>query len=139
MSPQAIEAAGLSSTRAIDAEGLAILKQAADELPEAKKFFRQGQDAIESMQSAVGIRGLMDGIKSGDIPANANFLQVLVKPGQPKVLERSLNVVRKNSGEEAANNLRKSLASEYLSSAVARTASKADDPLSFRGASFYGN
>ena len=136
MSPQAIEAAGLSSTRAIDAEGLAILKQAADELPEAKKFFRQGQDAIENMQSAVGIRGLMDGIKSGDIPANANFLQVLVKPGQPKVLERSLDVVRKNSGEEAANNLRRSLASEYLSSAVARTASKADDPLSFRGASF---
>ncbi len=136
MSPQAIETAALSSTKVIDDQGLAILRQAADELPEAKRFFRQGQDAIENMQSAVGIRGLMDGIKSGQIPANADFLQALVKPGKPKVLERAFEVVRKNSGEAAANSLKRSLASEYLSGAVSRTAAKADDPLSFRGASF---
>lgn len=136
MTPESIEAAALASTRAIDSDGLALLRQAANDLPEAKKFFRQGRDAIESMQAATGIRTLMDDINRGEIPANVDFLGAIVRSGKPKALERTFAVVKRNSGEEAAQNLRKTLASQYLKDAVARTASKADDPLSFRGASF---
>ena len=135
MTPASLEAATLRAGRAIDPDDMALLTQAAAELPEARKFFRQGMDAIESMEVATGVRNLMDAVRSGNIPPNVDFVKALVKTGQPEALKRTLNVVSKNAGADAAEDLRRRLAGEYLRSAVSKTGTKGDD-LAFNGSSF---
>ena len=136
MTPATLENAASSATKPISSEGAALLTQAAEELPEARKFFRQGRDAIESMQRATGMRQLLDDVKRGEMPAKFDFLSMLVKDGKPEILNRTLRVVAKNVGADAAEELKGRLASEYLRDAVSKAAYKADDPLSFRGSSF---
>tara|TARA_R100001510_G_C7653392_1_gene211559 strand:+ start:653 stop:3619 length:2967 start_codon:yes stop_codon:yes gene_type:complete len=136
MSPASIEAAGLTAGKAIDSEGMAILMQAAQELPEARRFFRQGMDAVDKMETATGIKNLMNAVRTGQIPPNVDFFKAIVKTGKPEALKKTLDVVTKNAGKQAAEDLRQRLASEYLRDAVAKTALKSDDPLVFRGAAF---
>ena len=136
MTPATLENAASSAAKPISSEGAALLTQAAEELPEARKFFRQGRDAIESMQRATGMRQLLDDVKRGEMPAKFDFLSMLVKDGKPEILNRTLRVVAKNVGADAAEELKGRLASEYLRDAVSKAAYKADDPLSFRGSSF---
>ena len=135
MTPAALEAATLRAGKAINPDDMALLTKAAAELPEARKFFRQGMDAIESMEVATGVRNLMDAVRSGNIPPNVDFVKALIKTGQPEALKRTLKVVSNNAGADAAEDLRRRLAGEYLRSAVSKTGTKGDD-LAFNGSSF---
>jgi len=139
LSPTAIEdavtvsrAAGMDLTE----DNLSILRKAADELPGAKAFFRQGQTAIEKMQAATGIKDLQTFARKGEIPPNVDFMKQIIKKGQPESLRKSIDVVRKNMGGDAANQFRRKLASEYLRDAISAAGTKADDPLTFKGSAF---
>ena len=135
MTPAALEAATLRAGKAISSDDMALLTQAAAELPEARKFFRQGMDAIDSMEAATGVRNLLDAVRSGNIPPNVDFVKALIRTGQPEALKQTLNVVSKNAGADAAEDLRRRLAGEYLRGAVSKTGVKGDD-LAFNGSSF---
>jgi len=141
LTKETIESAALLAGKSIDEEGFSLLMKAADELPEARKFFRVGKTAIEDMQSAASLSGLDEAVKSGTIMANVDFLKNIVRNGSPESLTRTLAVIKANvkpgqDGAAVAESFRKKLASEWLSDAVARTSTKADDPLSFKGSAF---
>jgi len=139
MSKEAIEqgAKGLN----IDAQSYNLLMKAADELPAARGFYKEGKTAIENMQSAAGLSGLADAVQSGTIMAKTNFLKNIVANKFPEPLIRTLKVIEMNAvkgqdGKAMAEAFRKKLSSEWLADAVAKTASKADDPLAFKGSYF---
>ena len=125
----------------IDSQSYDILMKAADELIPARGFYRDGKTAIEEMQAAASLSGLSDAVKTGTILPKTDFLKSIVVDGKPEALTRTLKVIEMNAlkgqdGKAIAEAFRKKLSSEWLADAVAKTASKADDPLAFKGSYF---
>jgi len=125
----------------IDAQSYNLLMKAADELPAARGFYKDGKTAIENMQSAASLSGLTDAVQSGTIMAKTDFLKNIVANKFPEPLTRTLKVIEMNAvkgqdGKAMAEAFRKKLSSEWLADAVAKTASKGTDPLAFKGSYF---
>lgn len=125
----------------IDAQSYNLLMKAADELPAARGFYKDGKTAIENMQAAAGMSGLTDAVQSGTIMAKTDFLKSIVANKFPEPLTRTLKVIEMNAvkgqdGKAMAEAFRKKLSSEWLADAVAKTASKGTDPLAFKGSYF---
>jgi hypothetical protein len=118
-------------------EQAALLQKAADEIPDARDFFKKGREAIEDMQDAIGIRNLHEIVtKNQSIPPDVTFLDRIVKPKKPEPLKRTLDFVKRELGADEANILRERLAGQYLKNALDKTQFKADDVNSFKGANF---
>ena len=125
----------------VDAQSYNLLMKAADELPAARGFYKDGKTAIENMQAAAGMSGLTDAVQSGTIMAKTDFLKSIVANKFPEPLTRTLKVIEMNAvkgqdGKAMAEAFRKKLSSEWLADAVAKTASKGTDPLAFKGSYF---
>jgi hypothetical protein len=125
----------------IDAQSYNLLMKAADELPAARGFYRDGKTAIENMQAAASISGLSEAVQTGTILPKTDFLKNIVVNGKPEALTRTLKVIKMNTlkgqdGKALSEAFRKKLSSEWLADAVAKTTSKGTDPLAFKGSSF---
>jgi hypothetical protein len=117
-------------------EGTRAITEAASSLKEARGFFQRGQTAIDDLQDAIGIKDLAEAARSGTIPAKLDFLTTLVRNGKPQSLVRSLDVVKKFSGAEQAEQLRGLVATRWLENALEKTIPDGIDAAAFSGKNF---
>ena len=115
---QNIEAYAKAAGRAIDSQGLENLTAASSSLIQARRYFKDGQDALEGLQDAIKIKDLAERAKSGVIPPNADFLTSLIRNGKPQSLKRALTTVKKYGQKGDAEKLRETLATTWLDNAL---------------------
>ena len=134
LDPKTLEA--LAVKGGLGEDGSRAITEAASSLKEARGFFQRGQEAIDDLQDAIGIKDLAEAARSGTIPAKLDFLTTLVRNGKPQSLIRSLDVVKKFSGADQAEQLRGLVATRWLENALEKTIPDGIDAAAFSGKNF---
>jgi len=97
------------------------LKKASNDLNDARKMYKEGNQKFEAVSEAISKRDLINKIKNNAPINESNLAKNLVKANNPKLLSDAEKAVNKFKGEGAFSPIKERIASEWLRNAMSKS------------------